>query len=94
MEWGKLAIALPQLIGTGMQIVEKMKGPKTGAEKEKAVMESIPLAVAGVEGAMDVDFVNDEALQALLQNYIVARVALMNGVENARRLKASPPPSE
>ncbi len=75
-----------QLIGVGMSAVQRIKDAK-GKEKESAVIQSVQEAIPQVEGITGVDFVNDPALNALLANYIQARVALANGVANAKALK-------
>ena len=77
---------LVQFIGIGMSAVEKIKGAK-GKDKERAVIEVVQEAVPDIEAIAGLDFVNDQALGALLQNYIAARVALANGIANAKALK-------
>lgn len=81
---------LIQLIGVGMSVAEKIRSAK-GKEKEAAVIESVQEAVPSLEGILDLDFVNDPALHGLLQDYITARVALSNGIANAKALKPTPP---
>lgn len=73
------------VIGLGMQAVEKIKSAK-GKEKEAAVIEVVKEQVPDALGIVGVNF-NEPALQALLENYIAARVALANGIANAKALK-------
>lgn len=93
VNWTKLAIAIPQLIGVAMSVAEKLKGPKTGREKEIAVLEAIPDAAFGVEGALQIDFVNNPALIELMRQYMAARVALQNGITAAQHLKPAEQPA-
>lgn len=86
MNWIKVAMYIPTLIGLAMNAVEKIKGAK-GQEKEAAVIESIQQTVSGLEGLLDVDFVNNDNLNKLAKEYIAARVALMNGISAAKALK-------
>lgn len=77
---------LIQLVGVGMNVAEKIKNAH-GKEKEAAVIAGVQQSVPQIEEITGVDFVNDPALNALMQNYISARVALSNGVANAKALK-------
>jgi len=77
---------LVQLIGIGMSAVQKIKDAK-GKDKEKAVIELVQEKTPEIEEAVGLDFVNDAALNGLLANYIAARVALANGIANAKALK-------
>ena len=77
---------LIQLVGIGMSVAEKIRNAH-GKEKETAVIEGVQSAVPDIEGVTGLDFVNDAALNGLLSNYIAARVALANGVANAKALK-------
>jgi hypothetical protein len=74
------------LVGVGMRAVEKIKGAK-GKEKETAVIESVQESIPQIESMAGVDFVNNDALNGLLADYIAARVALANGIANAKNLK-------
>lgn len=74
------------LIGVGMRVAERFKGAKTGKEKESAVIESVQKEVPAIEALSGLDFVNDENLNALLKDYIAAKVALANGVAHAKGL--------
>lgn len=75
-----------RLVGVAMSAVEKIKNAH-GKEKEAAVIQTVQESVPEIEAISGVDFVNDAALNGLLSAYIAARVALANGVANAKQLK-------
>lgn len=79
--WTKLALALPQLIGVAVQLVEQFKGT-TGQEKSGLVVSQLPNLAAGIDGAGVLEVV-DPVVRVLLHDYISARVALMNGISDA-----------
>lgn len=76
MNWTKIALNLPTIIGVAIETVERIKGPKKGPEKEAAVLQAalddLSLSVTAE------DVLADPALAELLKNYIRARVALAN----------------
>lgn len=86
MNWNRVLINLPQIIGVAMTAVEAVKG-KTGKEKEAAVIATVKESLPVVEAVAGRDVVNDAAFDVLLANYISARVALANFL-------VKPPPTE
>lgn len=86
MNWVKLALSAPQIVGIAMQAVENIKGAK-GAEKEAAVIATAKSALPIVEDLSGVN-INDASFDALLASYIQSRVALQNFITK----KAAPVP--
>lgn len=78
---------LVSLIGIAMSIVEKVKGAKTGPEKEAAVVEAVQDKTDDLEEIFGLDFVDNDELNKLLKSYIAARVSLFNGIAAAKALK-------
>lgn len=74
------------VIGIAMAAVQKIKGA-AGKDKEAAVIETVNEVLPEVEGALGLDFVNDEALRSVLANYIAARKALAAAIAAAKQLK-------
>lgn len=78
MNWNRVLMSVPNIIGFTMQTVEAVKGAKSGKEKEAAVITAVKEGLPVVEGVAGKDLVNDPALDQLLKSYISARVALTN----------------
>lgn len=78
MNWTKLAMNIPTIIGVTMETVERFKGAKTGQQKEAAVLASVKTGLQASEVVTGVDWMNDPALDALVSQYISSRVALQN----------------
>ena len=78
MNWSHVITNLPHVIGVAMSAVERVKGAKSGAEKEAAVIATTKDAIASAEILAGKDLINDAALNQLLANYISSRVALQN----------------
>lgn len=75
------------LVGIAMRVAENFKGPKSGKEKEAAVIKSLNDELPNIEAGLGIDFLNDEAARKVAQDYIAARVALVNFIDNAKRLR-------
>ena len=83
MNWSALAFKLPGLISGAVAIVNHIKG--SGKEKERAVLESIPSALALTEFAVDKDLVNDAEFLEAAKTFIAAEVALKNLITKKTR---------
>lgn len=83
-------LAVLKLVGIAMNVVEQFKTP--GKDKQTKVIEAVQHNLADIEEAVGVDFVNDPELNNLLMSYIDARVALLRGIEAAKKLKGAGDP--
>lgn len=75
--WTALAFKLPAIISGAVAIVNHVR-KASGAEKERAVLDSIPSALALTEFAANKDLVNDAEVLAAAKAFIAAEVALRN----------------
>ena len=78
MNWTKFVpLDLPQLIGIGITVAEKLKGAK-GPDKEAAVIDAVRHTPEVAKMIAGRDVINDAAFDDLLKAYITARISLQN----------------
>lgn len=81
MQWVTLGFKLVPLVIAAVQAVERLiKGDKKGAEKHAEVVQMIRDYLAGLEGALVRDLLNDENVAKMVDNLIAAAVALQNAI--------------
>ena len=75
MNLGLFVQVLPQIIRGSVAIVDHIKG---GSNKKKAVLEAIPAGLALAELGAGKDLLKDEAIAALVSDYIDAEAAVLH----------------
>lgn len=94
INWSKVALGIPRIIDFAMHVAEKLKGAKSGPEKEAAVVEGLIEGVDLGENLTGKDFVDNPELVEAAKAYMAARVNLMNLVDHIRSLKPAAPPTD
>jgi hypothetical protein len=79
MDWVKFALKVPAVIAGAVQVMQQISAP--GADKKKAVVDSLPTAIELVEFAAGKDVLNDPAVLQLVHAAVDAEAAAIKARE-------------